>query len=472
MPQMEIRWRLAAGFALALLVASAGVARSQGLDHVKANYTKYEYRIPMRDGKRLFTAVYVPKDESQTYPILLTRTPYNVKPYGVDQYKSDLGPSPLFGEAGYIFAYQDVRGRWMSEGEFVNMRPYLPEKNGPTDIDENSDTWDTIEWLTRHVKNHNGKVGMWGISYPGFYTAAGMIDAHPALKAASPQAPVTDWFVGDDWHHNGALFLAHMFNFMAKFGHPRPEPTKNFPTQFDHETPDGYDFFLRLGVLPEANPKYFKDQVAFWNEAMQHGSYDDFWKARNIRPHLKNIRPAVMTVGGWFDAENLFGALETYKQVEKSSPDASNVLVMGPWRHGGWSSNDGSTFADVPLNSKTSAFYRSQIEFPFFEFHLKGKGELKTPEAWVFEMGRNQWRRHERWPPAAMQPKPISFRAGGRLSFEAPAEAEATAEKTFDEYLSDPNRPVPFIDKITNAMVPEYMGADQRFASRRPDVLV
>jgi putative CocE/NonD family hydrolase len=472
MPQMEIRWRLAAGFALALLVASAGVARSQGLDHVKANYTKYEYRIPMRDGKRLFTAVYVPKDESQTYPILLTRTPYNVKPYGVDQYKSDLGPSPLFGEAGYIFAYQDVRGRWMSEGEFVNMRPYLPEKNGPTDIDENSDTWDTIEWLTRHVKNHNGKVGMWGISYPGFYTAAGMIDAHPALKAASPQAPVTDWFVGDDWHHNGALFLAHMFNFMAKFGHPRPEPTKNFPMQFDHETPDGYDFFLRLGVLPEANPKYFKDQVAFWNEAMQHGSYDDFWKARNIRPHLKNIRPAVMTVGGWFDAENLFGALETYKQVEKSSPDASNVLVMGPWRHGGWSSNDGSTFADVPLNSKTSAFYRSQIEFPFFEFHLKGQGELKTPEAWVFEMGRNQWRRHERWPPAAMQPKPIYFRAGGRLSFEAPAEAEATAEKTFDEYLSDPNRPVPFIDKITNAMVPEYMGADQRFASRRPDVLV
>ncbi|HVX59009.1 MAG TPA: CocE/NonD family hydrolase [Pirellulales bacterium] len=472
MPQMEIRWRLAAGFALALLVASAGVARSQGLDHVKANYTKYEYRIPMRDGKRLFTAVYVPKDESQTYPILLTRTPYNVKPYGVDQYKSDLGPSPLFGEAGYIFAYQDVRGRWMSEGEFVNMRPYLPEKNGPTDIDENSDTWDTIEWLTRHVKNHNGKVGMWGISYPGFYTAAGMIDAHPALKAASPQAPVTDWFVGDDWHHNGALFLAHMFNFMAKFGHPRPEPTKNFPMQFDHETPDGYDFFLRLGVLPEANPKYFKDQVAFWNEAMQHGSYDDFWKARNIRPHLKNIRPAVMTVGGWFDAENLFGALETYKQVEKSSPDASTVLVMGPWRHGGWSSNDGSTFADVPLNSKTSAFYRSQIEFPFFEFHLKGQGELKTPEAWVFEMGRNQWRRHERWPPAAMQPKPIYFRAGGRLSFEAPAEAEATAEKTFDEYLSDPNRPVPFIDKITNAMVPEYMGADQRFASRRPDVLV
>ncbi len=307
MPQLEVRWRLAVSFALALIVASAGVARSQGLDHVKANYTKYEYRIPMRDGKRLFTAVYVPKDESQTYPILLTRTPYSVKPYGVDQYKSDLGPSPLFGEAGYIFAYQDVRGRWMSEGEFVNMRPYLPEKNGPTDIDENSDTWDTIEWLTRQVKSHNGKVGMWGISYPGFYTAAGMIDAHPALKAASPQAPVTDWFVGDDWHHNGALFLAHMFNFMAKFGHPRPEPTKNFPTQFDHETPDGYDFFLRLGVLPEANPKYFKDQVAFWNEAMQHGSYDDFWKARNIRPHLKNIRPAVMTVGGWFDAENLFG---------------------------------------------------------------------------------------------------------------------------------------------------------------------
>ena len=454
--------------ALAALGSSARTGQAQGIEHVKANYTKYEYRIPMRDGKKLFTTVYAPKDDSQPYPILLTRTPYSAGPYGADQYKSDLGPSPLFGKEGYIFAYQDVRGRWMSEGEFVNMRPYLPTKNGPNDIDESSDAWDTIEWLTRHVPNHNGKVGQWGISYPGFYTAAGMIDAHPALKAASPQAPVTDWFVGDDWHHNGALFLAHMFNFMSKFGHPRPEPTKKFRPQFDHETPDGYEFFFRMGTLAEANPKFFKDQVAFWNEALGHGVYDDFWKARNLRPHLKNIRPAVMTVGGWFDAENLFGALETYKQVEKSSPESANVLVMGPWRHGGWSGDDGSKFGDVSFNSKTSAFYREKIELPFFEFHLKGKGEWKAPEAWVFETGTNQWRRHERWPPAAVRPKPIYFRAGGRLSFEPPQETE----QVYDEYPSDPNRPVPFIDEITIGMAPEYMLSDQRFAARRPDVLV
>ncbi len=468
MPRWGIRQSLRLVFVGLLALSSGGMVWAQGLEHVKANYTKYEYRIPMRDGKKLFTAVYVPKDDSQSYPILLTRTPYSAGPYGADHYKNDLGPSPLFGKEGYIFAYQDVRGRWMSEGEFVNMRPYIAAKNTPADVDESSDAWDTIEWLTRRVPNHNGKLGMWGISYPGFYTAAGMIDAHPALKAASPQAPVTDWFVGDDWHHNGALFLTHMFNFMSKFDRPRPEPTKKFRPQFDHETPDGYDFFLRLGTLTEASAKHFNDQAAFFSEAMQHGAYDDFWKARNLRPHLKNIRPAVMTVGGWFDAENLFGALETYKHVEQTSPGITNMLVMGPWHHGGWNGDDGSKLGAAPFNAKTSAFYREKIEFPFFEFHLKGKGELKTPEAWVFETGTNQWRRHERWPPAAVQEKPFYFRADSRLSQEAPQEADLV----YDEYLSDPNRPVPFIDGITIGMAVEYMTADQRFAARRPDVLV
>jgi len=313
---------------LTLLGTLPGALVAQGPEYVKAHYTKFEYRIKMRDGARLFTSVYVPKDSSQRYPILLTRTPYNVQPYGEDQYKSDLGPSSLFGKEGYIFVYQDVRGRWMSEGQFVDMRPYKPSKKDAQDIDESSDTWDTIDWLVKNVANNNGKVGMWGISYPGFYTDAGMIDAHTALKAASPQAPVTDWFVGDDWHHNGALFLPHIFNFMASFGHPRPEPTKKFSHPFDHETPDGYQFFLEMGPLPNADAKYFKGDVAFWNEVMRHGTYDDWWQARNIRAHLKNIRPAVMTVGGWFDAENLFGALETYKAVESNSPGASNTLVM------------------------------------------------------------------------------------------------------------------------------------------------
>jgi putative CocE/NonD family hydrolase len=445
-----------------------GDAAAQGLEYVKANYTKYEYRIPMRDGKKLFTAVYAPKDQSKKYPILLLRTPYNVKPYGVDQYKPDLGPSPLFGKAGYIFAYQDVRGRWMSEGEFVNMRPFNPAKE-KTDFDESSDTYDTIDWLVKHVAHHNGRVGQWGISYPGFYTAAGMIDAHPALKASSPQAPVTDWFIGDDWHHNGALFLPHMFNFLSTFGRPRTGPTKKFDHKFDHETPDGYDFFLRLGPLDNANARYFKDDVAFWSEAMKHGTYDDFWKARNLRQHLNNIRPAVMTVGGWFDAENLFGALETYKKVEETSQGPANVLVMGPWLHGGWSGGDGASLGDVRFNSKTSEFYREQIELPFFEFHLKGVGEFKHPEAWVFETGTNQWRKHDAWPPKAAKRKPLYLRAKGHLAWEAPEGGDADG---YDEYVSDPAKPVPYQDQIAVVMSPEYMVADQRFAGRRPDVLV
>jgi putative CocE/NonD family hydrolase len=419
---------------LTLVVGPANPAAAQGLDYIKANYTKYEHRIPMRDGKKLFTAVYVPKDDSKRYPILLMRTPYSVRPYGVDRYKPDLGPSPLFGKSGYIFAYQDVRGRWMSEGEFVNMRPYNPDKKG-AEIDESSDTWDTIEFLVKHVKNNNGRVGQWGISYPGFYTAAGMIDAHPALKASSPQAPVTDWFIGDDWHHNGALFLPHMFNFMATFGRPRTGPVKKFDYKFDHGTPDGYQFFLQLGPLINADKRYFKGDVAFWNEAMKHGNYDDFWKARNLRQHLRNIRPAVMTVGGWFDAENLFGALETFKKVEATGKGRPNILVMGPWRHGGWSRGDGDALGDVSFNSKTSAYFREHIEFPFFEFHLKGAGEFKHPKAWVFETGTNQWRRHDAWPPKTAKRRSLYLHAQEKLSWNKPENNEAEG---YNEYISDP----------------------------------
>jgi putative CocE/NonD family hydrolase len=456
-------------FGLVSVTVSANNAAAQGLEYVKANYTKYEYRIPMRDGKKLFTAVYVPKDESKKYPILLMRTPYNVRPYGVDQYKANLGPSPLFGKSGYIFAYQDVRGRWMSEGEFVNMRPHNPAKKD-NDSDESSDTWDTIEFLVKRVANNNGRVGQWGISYPGFYTAAGMIDAHPALKASSPQAPVTDWFIGDDWHHNGALFLPHMFNFLAVFGRPRTGPIKKFDYKFDHETPDAYDFFLRMGPLANANARYFKNDVAFWNEAMQHGSYDDFWKARNLRQHLRNIKPAVMTVGGWFDAENLFGALETFKNVEKTSDKRANLLVMGPWLHGGWSRGDGESLGDVTFNSKTSVFYREHIEFPFFEFQLKGVGDFKHPKAWVFEMGTNQWRKHDAWPPKEAKRKTLYLHAEGKLSWKKPEEDGKT--ECYDEYISDPRKPVPYLDKIDIGMNPDYMVADQRLAGRRPDVLV
>jgi putative CocE/NonD family hydrolase len=457
------------GIVVVLFLTAPVRLPAQGVDYVKSHYTKYEYQIPMRDGVKLFTSVYVPKDAKDRYPIVLDRTPYSVQPYGTDQYKSDLGPSPVFGTEGYIVAYQDVRGRWMSEGEFVNMRPHRATKSGPQDIDESTDTFDTIDWLIKNVPGNNGRVGMWGISYPGFYAAAGMIDAHPALKAASPQAPVTDWFTGDDWHHNGALQLPHAFNFLASFGHPRPLPTKKMPERFDHGTPDGYAFFLRMGPLSNANARYFKNDVPFWNEIMQHGTFDDFWKARNLRAHLKNIKPAVMTVGGWFDAENLFGALETYKRVEANSPGATNVLVMGPWRHGGWGHSDGASLGPISFNSKTAEYYREKIEFPFFQYYLKGKGAPTFPEAWVFVTGTNEWRTFDVWPPRGARRRSLYLRSGGGLASEPPSDTNGTP---FDEYVSDPAHPVEYIDRLEIGMTGDYMIQDQRFASHRPDVLV
>ena len=467
--------------ALLVLLIPAGLLAQPPAEKpvpVAEAYTKYEYRIPMRDGVRLFTAVYVPKDDSQTYPILMTRTPYSCAPYGVDRYPDSLKPGARYQKAGYIFVYQDVRGRWMSEGTFVNMRPHNPDKKSPKDIDESSDTYDTIEWLLKNVKGHNGKVGQWGISYPGFYAVCGMIDAHPALKAASPQAPVTEWFLGDDWHHNGALFLPHAFNFMANFGKPRPDPIKKNPfLPFDHGTPDGYKFFLDMGPLKNADTRYFKGDVAFWNEVMSHPNYDAWWQARNIRQYVKNIKPAVLTVGGWFDAENLFGALETFKKSEANSPPPHNHLVMGPWDHGGWSKpGGGDKLGDVAFHAKTADFYQEKIEFPFFEYHLKGKGEDRHPKAWVFETGTNRWRRFDSWPPKDAKPTPLHLWHGGILS-ELPdlsrdAVDSVTPPPNFDEFISDPAKPVPFINKTGIGMLREYMTADQRFAATRPDVMV
>jgi putative CocE/NonD family hydrolase len=477
------RWLLTAVFALLSPLPAHAQARrpapavqpadAELRDTIKAQYTKYEYKVPMRDGVKLHTAVYVPKDDSRTYPILLIRTPYSCAPYGVDKYPDSLRPGEKYVKSGYIFVCQDVRGCWMSEGEFVNMRPHNPAKKDK-ETDESSDTYDTIEWLLKTVKGHNGKVGQTGVSYPGFYTVCGMIDAHPALKAASPQAPVTDWFVGDDFHHNGCFFLPHCFNFMARFGLPRPEPRNKSPhLPFDHGTPDGYRFFLEMGPLKNADPKFYKGQVAFWNDLMKHGTYDEFWKSRNIRAHTKNIKPAVLTVGGWFDAENLFGALETFKAAEANNPPAHNHLVMGPWVHGGWSRSDGDRLGDVRFNAKTGEFYREQIEFPFFEYHLKGKGEGKHPKAWMFETGTNRWRRFDSWPPKGAEPVAYSLFDQGQLRSDAdhiPRELNGTGGA--DEFLSDPAKPVPFINKTGIGMLQEYMVADQRFASQRPDVLV
>jgi uncharacterized protein len=444
---------------------------AQGVDYLRQHYTKHEYQIPMRDGVRLFTAIYTPKDETQKYPMLLIRTQSGLEPYGNDQFPRSIGPSSLFAKEGYIFVNQDVRGRWMSEGTWVNTRPHNSAKKTPRDIDESSDCYDTVEWLLKNVPNHNGKVGLYGTSYRGFYVACGMIDAHPAIKAASPQAPIMDKFVGDDWHHNGAFFLPHAFFYTPRTGTIRPAPTNKpyYPT-FDVGTEDGYDFFLRLGPLSNVDTKYFKGKVPYWNEILSHGNYDDYWKARNLRRHLKNIKPAVLTVGGWYDAEDLFGALEAFKRIESASPDTTNFLVMGPWIHGGWNNgqNDGASLADVSFNAKTAVHFREKIELPFFDFYLKDKGDFKRPKAMVFETGTNQWREHTAWPPKDTKPLSLFFHERGRLAFDPPK----ADEPAFDEYVSDPAKPVPYIDKIGFRMMADYMVADQRFAARRPDVLV
>ena len=455
-------------FVLLLIFSFSGALHAQESFDVKAHYTKTEQLIPMRDGVKLFTSIYVSKDTAQKYPIMLIRTPYTVAPYGTDAYKENLGPSPAFAREGYIFVYQDVRGRWLSEGEYVNVRPHRAQKSGTKDIDESTDTYDTVEWLLKNVPNHNGRVGMWGISYPGFYVSAGIIDSHPAIKAASPQAPIADWFIGDDFHHNGALFLPHGFNFLASFGRPRPKPTTQAPPRFEHGTPDGYKFFLEMGPLKNANERYFKDEVAFWNEMMAHPNYDEYWQARNLLPHLKNVKTAVMTVGGWFDAEDLYGALKTYDSIERKNPGIYNVLVMGPWFHGGWARGDGEGLGDVRFGAKTSAFYRDQIELPFFNFHLKDKGELKLPEAYVFRTGANVWEQRAEWPPKNAAAQSLYFHANGRLALTPQGES-ATA---FDEYISDPNKPVPVTTKTAIGMTREYMVEDQRHAATRPDVLV
>jgi len=467
---MRIRSTFYSVIAFSLLIPMAVQAQQKTdappEDYVKSHYTKYEYRIPMRDGKKLFTSVYVPKDASQPYPILMDRTPYSVSPYGEDQYKTTLGPSDEFEKSGYIFVYQDVRGRYMSEGTFVEMRPHIDVKKGPQDVDDASDTYDTIDYLVKHVPNNNGKVGIWGISYPGFYTSASMIDSHPALKACSPQAPMTDLFMGDDGYHGGAFMLAANFGFYSSFK-PTLEPAlppKVLPFEFG--TPNGYEFYLNAGSLSNLDKKYLHGQNFLFTDQVTHNTYDAYWHARDLSRHMKNVKCAVMTVGGWFDAEDLSGPLKTYNAVEANNPGTPNTLVEGPWVHGGWSKSDGDHLGDVQFNSKTGDYFRKEIQFPFLEHYLKGKG-TEPPEAYVFETGTNVWRKYPNWPPKAAQAKMLYFHTGGKLSFDAP-----TSESTADEYVSDPEHPVPFINYTSVAVPQRYMVDDQRFASTRQDVLV
>ncbi|WP_266364990.1 CocE/NonD family hydrolase [Tellurirhabdus rosea] len=481
-----MRTQLLAFLLLLLLLPACAQTSSQS---VRDRYQKYEYQIPMRDGTKLFTIVYAPKDASPTnrYPFLMQRTCYSVAPYGPDAYANRLGPSPTLEREKYIFVYQDVRGRYLSEGTWTNMTPNVPDVAAPVASrkakkasgssaagatpDESSDTYDTIEWLLKNVPNHNGRVGQWGISYPGFYTVAGAVDAHPALKASSPQAPVSDFFF-DDFHHNGAFIQAYLFTYPV-FGIQHPKPTTEHwwaSAMINTGTKDGFQWQYDLGPLKNAD-KFYKDNF-FWQETVSHPNYDEFWQKRSILPHLKNIKHAVMTVGGWFDAEDLYGPLNVYKTIEKNNPGTYNTLVMGPFGHGRWSQETGHTLhSNVYFGDSIATFYQRNIEAKFFNHFLKGPGDGKTglPDAYLFDTGKKEWRTFDKWPVAEAQKQTFALAANGQLA-SGPGSGSA-----FSEFVSDPMKPVPYTEDIptTLGFTPfNYMSEDQRFAARRPDVLV
>jgi hypothetical protein len=432
---------------------------------VREHYTKYEYRIPMRDGVRLFTAVYVPKDQSQKWPFLFNRTPYSVAPYGVENYQQRLATLELM-QAGYIFVSQDVRGRNMSEGTFVEESPYKDHK-GPKDTDETTDMYDTIEFLLKTVPNNNGRVGIWGISYPGFYTAASIIDSHPAIKAASPQAPMVDLFRGDDAYHGGAFMLNANYGFYSFF-QPQKNPTEQQKgLEIRHNTSNGYDLLLKAGNLQDIDRKLLEGRNPLFTDQSRHTTMDAFWRQRDLVPRMKNVHCAVLTVGGWFDAEDLQGPLSLYKAIGELNPGTVNLLVEGPWVHGGWSRYDGHKLGNADFAQNTGDFYRAHILLPFFEKYLKDKATEELPKAYVFETGTNVWRKYDAWPPSKAAKKTLYLVPGGGLSFAEPANAAG-----YDEYVSDPNHPVPFVGYQTLDVPQEYMVSDQRFAETRPDVLV
>lgn len=461
-----MRFYLLFAFSVFQFAAFGQNNKSNG-DWIKENFDKIERYIPMRDGVRLFTSIYIPKDKKEKYPFLMNRTPYSCSPYGEQHMKGRLGPNNLLMHEKYIFVYQDVRGRYKSEGSFEEMTPAREEKKTKQDTDESSDTYDTIEWLLKNISNNNGRVGIYGISYPGFYASAALPAAHPAIRAVSPQAPVTDEFIGDDVYHNGAFFLMDNFDFTNYFQGARIDSGRNYKLAFDVKREDAYRFFMDLGPVKNSNgSRYFNKQSQIWNEYLEHDRYDDYWKARNIRTHLKNIRPAVLVVGGWFDAEDLFGALRTYEAIEQQTPHNDNRLVMGPWTHGAWFGEEWTHYATHDFGENVNQFYSEKIETPFFNYYLKDKGELNLPEATVYETGTNQWKTYDNWPPANAKPVAYFMQERGRLSRQA-----AASKAGFDEYISDPANPVPYTRGVYAQRNDEYMAEDQRFAAGRPDVL-
>lgn len=433
--------------------------------YIRANYTKYEYQIPMRDGVKLFTSVYIPIDDTKKYPIMMQRTPYRVAPYGADKYKAKLGPSQAFEQEGFIFVFQDVRGKFRSEGEFVNMRPQDAYKRGKKATDDATDTYDTIDWLIKNIEGNNGKVGMWGTSYPGYYTSVASINSHPALKAISPQAPIADWFF-DDFHRNGAFVTPMAFIFFDTFDKQREGEFSYWPERTNSETPDGYQFFRNLGPLTNVNDKYFHGERPFWNEVIQHPNYDDYWQSRDVLQHLTNTKPATLVVGGWYDTEDLYGPLYTYQAMSKNNKEDHVKLVMGPWYHGQWQSEKGGAeLGEAQFGFDTSAWFQKDVLLPFFKTHLKGAKEAEIATATMFETGSNRWRKFDVWPPKAGSQQTMYLAKNEKL-------VTKKSDSGNSEYISDPNKPVPHSAKISRGWDRPYMVEDQRFAARRPDVLV
>jgi putative CocE/NonD family hydrolase len=436
------------------------------------NYTKMERMIIMRDGIKLFTSIYVPMDDSEDHPILITRTPYSCAPYGEDKWK-DYWNTYLreYMREGYIMVTQDVRGRWMSEGDFVNVRPFIQDKKTKKDIDEASDTYDAIEWLIKNVPHNNGRVGVFGISYPGFYSTMAAASNHPALIAVSPQAPVTNWFIGDDFHHNGAFFLMDAFGFYSAYGFgmgvPHLKPTSVPSVSIDYPSHDNYKFYLETGPLP-AFSRLMGDSIGFWKDLYEHPDYDTWWKAHDARNATKNLKPAMLWVGGLFDAEDNWGAWNSYRAAEENNPGKEfNKLVMGPWYHVQWALSDGTHMGNVNFGSNTSLWYQQNMEIPFFNYFLKGTGNVsKIAEANIFMTGENTWRQFDQWPPAGKEDKVLYLQENGGLEWSQPQ-----LLTSFSEYISDPAKPVPYTEDVHFNRTREYMTDDQRFAERRPDVL-
>ena len=445
-----------------LLVVPLLAAAADDFD-IKGNYSKTEYQIAMRDGVKLYTAIYAPRGDVGALPILLTRTPYGSEPYGPEDYPKHLGPLG-FAEERFIFAFQDVRGRFMSGGEFVDVRPIKDVLDGGKDIDESTDTFDTVDWLVKNVPNNNGRVGMIGTSYSGYYTTCGLIRAHPALVAASPQAPMADLYRGDDGYHNGVFFLLANFSFFTSFDKQRNPVTSSEHSPFDYGTNDSYKFYLEMGPLADSDRLYLLNRNPYWTDMYRHNTEDSFWKAREILPHLKNVTPAVLVVGGWYDAEDLYGTLMTYRAIRRQSPATICKLVIGPWAHGAWNFNHGDKLGDISFGADTAQTLRD-VELRFFREYLKNGGPAEIAPAFAFETGANQWKSKPQWPPPTIQQK-LYLESHGRLSLKPPPEQSA-----FDEYVSDPANPVPFMPNPPQHVPAEYMTADQRFLSSRKDVL-